>query len=273
MKNKTTLKITEGGILELWVDKIEKEFFSILDNSDHVQNWLKTVDPDKVEIKIKTVMMTTYIRDEITSMKRLTKTALKQKFYKLADMESSSIFTMRTFYTRGDDGLAYVNGCTLFVRTAPLLSDISLYLKDLDYMWKIHRWLLHHEVGHFIDHLVNDNGITGEEHSRQFDEIQKDYEKYYKWFEEYYKEPGYSPDTANRAYYNIPSEARANEYGGINVEDLIKLGREHDDKFKGKLVTMGIDVLKVENIPTKDERKHDSNDGEIDEENNKKKPA
>ena len=38
MKNKTTLKIVNGGVLELWVDKIEKEFISILDNSDHVQN-------------------------------------------------------------------------------------------------------------------------------------------------------------------------------------------------------------------------------------------
>lgn len=67
MKNKTTLKITEGGILELWIDKIEKEFIDILDNSDHVQNWLKTVDPDKVEIKIKTVTMSSYIQEEITN--------------------------------------------------------------------------------------------------------------------------------------------------------------------------------------------------------------
>ena len=49
MKNKTTLKIVNGGVLELWVDKIEKEFINILDNSDHVQNWLKTVDQETLK--------------------------------------------------------------------------------------------------------------------------------------------------------------------------------------------------------------------------------
>lgn len=246
MKNKTTLKIVNGGVLELWVDKIEKEFISILDNSDHVQNWLKTVDPDKVEIKIKTVTMSSYIQEEITNMKRVTKSALKPMFYKFAEMEANSIFTMRTFYRRGDDGLVYVDGCTLFVRTAPLLADISLYLKDLDYMWKLHRWLLHHEVGHFIDHIVNDNGITVEESNRRIDETQDNYEKHYKWLEKYEKEPGYSPDTVNRAYYNIPSEARANEYGGIDIEEMIKIKNEHNSKIGNKIVTLNVDIVKIE---------------------------
>jgi hypothetical protein len=252
MKNKTKLKITEGGVLELWVGKIEKEFINILDNDDHVQNWLKTVDPDKVEIKIKTVTMTSYIQEEITDMKRITKSALKQKFYKFAEMEANSIFTMRTFYTRGDDGLVYVKGCTLFVRTAPLLADISLYLTDLDYMWKLHRWLLHHEVGHFIDHLVNDNGITAEECDSRIDGTQKDYERHYKWLEEYEKEPGFSPDTVNRAYYNIPSEARANEYGGIDVEEMIKIKNEHYSKIGSKAVTVSVDIVKIEDKPDKE---------------------
>ena len=249
MKNKTTLKIVKGGVLELWVDKIEKEFINILDNSDHVQNWLKTVDRDKVKIKIKTVTMTSYIREGIMNMKRLTKTALKQKFYKFAEMETNSIFTMRTFYRRGDDGLVYVDGCTLFVRTAPLLADISLYLKDLDYMWKLHRWLLHHEVGHFIDHIVNDNGITAEECDRRIGETQKDYERHYKWLKEYKKKPGYSPDTVNRAYYNIPSEARANEYGGIDIEEMIKIKNEHNAKIGNKAVTLNVDIVKIEDKP------------------------
>lgn len=252
MKNKTTLKIVNGGVLELWVDKIEKEFISILDNSDHVQNWLKTVDPDKVEIKIKTVTMSSYIQEEITNMKRVTKSALKQKFYRFAEMEANSIFTMRTFYTHGDDGLVYVKGCTLFVRTAPLLADISLYLKDLDYMWKLHRWLLHHEVGHFIDHLVNDNGISVEESNRRIDEVQENYEKHYKWLEKYEKEPGYSPDTVNRAYYNIPSEARANEYGGIDVEEMIKIKNEHNAKIGNKIVTVNVDIVNIEDKPNKE---------------------
>lgn len=252
MKNKTTLKIVNGGVLELWVDKIEKEFINILDNSDPVQNWLKAVGPDKVEIQMKTVTMTSFIREEITSMKRLTKTALKRQFYKFAEMEANSIFTMRTFYTRGDDGLVYVKGCTLFVRTAPLLADISLYLTDLDYMWKLHRWLLHHEVGHFIDHIVNDNGITPEECDRRIDETRKDYERYYKWIEEYDKEPGYSPDTANRAYYNIPSEARANEYGGIDVEEMIKIKNEHESKIGSKAVTVSVDIVNIEDKPNKE---------------------
>lgn len=246
MKNKTTLKIEEGGILELWVDKIEKEFISILGNSDHVQNWLKTIERDKVDIRIKTVTMTSFIQEEIMDMKRLTKTALKQKFYRFAEMEANSIFTMRTCYTRGDDGLIYVDGCILFVRTAPLLADISLYLTDLDYMWKLHRWLLHHEVGHFIDHIVNDNGITVEESNRRIDETQKNYEKHYKWLEKYNNEPGYSHDTVNRAYYNIPSEARANEYGGIDVEEMIKIKNEHYSKIGSKAVTLNIDIVNIE---------------------------
>lgn len=249
MKNKTTLKIVEGGVLELWVDKIENEFINILGKSDHVQNWFKNADPDKVEIKIKTVTMTTYMQEEIMHMKRLTKTALKQKFYKFAEMESNSIFTMRTFYMLGDDGLVYVKGCTLFVRTAPLLADISLYLKDLDYMWKLHSWLLRHEVGHFIDHIVNDNGITAEECDRRIDETQKEYEKHYQWLEKYDKEPGYSPDTVNRAYYNIPSEARANEYGGIDVEEMIKIKNEHNSKIGNKVVTLNVDIVNIEDKP------------------------
>lgn len=252
MKNKTTLKITEGGVLELWVDKIEKEFINILDNSDHVQNWLKTVDRDKVKIKIRTVTMTSYIREEIASMKRITKSALKPMFYRFAEMEGNSIFTMRTFYRRGDDGLVYVNGCTLFVRTAPLLADISLYLTDLDYMWKLHRWLLHHEVGHFIDHIVNDNGITVEESNRRIDETQDNYAKHYKWLEKYNKEPGFSPDTVNRAYYNIPSEARANEYGGIDVEEMIKIKDEHYSKIGSKAVTVNVDIVNIEDRPNKE---------------------
>jgi hypothetical protein len=252
MKNKTTLKIVDGGVLELWVDKIEKEFINILDNSDHVQNWLKTIDRDKVKITIKTVTMTSYMQEEIMSMKRLTKTALKQKFYRFAHMEANSIFTMRTFYTRGEDGLVYVKGCTLFVRTAPLLADISLYLKDLDYMWKLHRWLLHHEVGHFIDHIVNDNGITVEESNRRIDETQENYEKHYKWLKEYEKEPGFSPDTVNRAYYNIPSEARANEYGGIDVEEMIKIKNEHNAKIGNKAVTVSVDIVDIEDKPNKE---------------------
>lgn len=252
MKNKTTLKIVEGGVLELWVDKIEKEFINILDNSDHVQNWLKTADPNKIDIRIKTVTMTSYMREEIMSMKRLTKTALKQKFYRFADMEANSIFTMRTFYARGDDGLVYVKGCTLFVRTAPLLADISLYLTDLDYMWKLHRWLLHHEVGHFIDHIVNDNGITVEESNRRIDETQNNYEKHYKWLKKYNKESGFSPDTVNRAYYNIPSEARANEYGGIDVEEMIKIKNEHYSKIGSKAVTVDVDIVNIEDKPNKE---------------------
>jgi hypothetical protein len=112
--------------------------------------------------------------------------------------------------------------------------------------------LLHHEVGHFIDHIVNDNGITVEESNRRIDETQDNYEKYYKWLEKYEKEPGYSPDTVSRAYYNIPSEARANEYGGIDVEEMIKIKNEHYSKIGSKAVTVSVDIVKIEDKPDKE---------------------
>lgn len=247
MKNEQIMKVNDNGVLGFWIDRIKKEFIELIDKNEDIQKWWQTPSSEKLEIRIKTVQMSAYILEQLLEMKRISKKSLKSKFFKFIDMETSSIFTLRTLYFV-DNGKIYVKGCVLIIRTAPLLNDLSAYMRDLDYLWKLHCWLIRHELGHFIDHIVNDNGITIEEFDRRNDQIEQDYERHYEWLKGYEKEPGYSVDTVNRAYYNIPSEAKANECACIDIEEMIALTHEHDKKYLGKATTVKFDVIKNEDV-------------------------
>lgn len=256
MISKTTFEISNGGIGKHYIKKIENKFIELLNNSPVVQDWFKERGDENVDISLRVVSMSQFIGEDILSMGRITKTAIKNRLSKYIDMESHSTFTMRTKYEH-KDGKLYVKGCTLFVRIAPLLNDINVYIRDLEYLWKLYQWLLKHEVGHFIDHILNDNGITSEQHYQQIKETQDNYQKHYEWYDEYSKKPGYSIDTVNRAYYNIPSEARANECIGIDVEEMIAIQNEHNEKFLNKKTTIEINVLKNSCLENKDNKRGD----------------
>lgn len=239
------MQLNDNGVLGFWIDKIKKEFVELIDKNEDIQKWFQSPSSEKHVIKLKTVQMSAYIMEQLLEMKRISKKALKSKFYKFIDMETSSIFTLRTLYFVNDSKI-YVKGCILIIRLSPLLNDLSAYLRDLDYLWKDHCWLIRHELGHFIDHILNDNGITVEEFDRRKNQIKQDYDRHYEWLKKYEKEPGYSVDTVNRAYFNIPSEARANECAGIDIEELIALTHEHEKEYRGKVTTVKFDVIKNE---------------------------
>ena len=76
--------------------------------------------------------------------------------------------------------------------------------------------------------------------------------------DDYMKQPNPSYNTINRAYFNIPNEARANEYGGVDIDELIKLNNEYNEKYKGKITTIDIKTLEI---------RPEINDGKNDDEN------
>lgn len=247
MKNNMRFELTNGGGLGiLFRDKIEDEFIDMLSNNTHIQDWLDKVDEDNIDVRIKSTTMSNYIETELLAMRRITKTAIKESFAKFDQMEHTSVFTMQTHSIIGDDGKVHIKGCTLVIRIPPLLEDIAREIYDLDFLWDIYKWLLRHEVGHFIDHIINDDGITVEEFEMRKKETKEYYTKHYQWVADYKKQPGYSCETITRAYYNIPFEARANEYAGIDIEDLIKLDKEHDDRFDNKKITLELKVVNIE---------------------------
>jgi hypothetical protein len=126
-------------------------------------------------------------------------------------------------------------------------------------MYKQYEWFLKHELGHFIDHILHHDGITKEELDEREKKKLDDYAKHYKWLDEYRKQPGCNPDTVNRAYYDIPGEAIANELMGINVEDMIKMENAMKKKYKNKMMITTI-KLKEARKYTEEEDAHFNGD-------------
>lgn len=273
--NYVELKAIGGNMLNFWIRRIIDEFEMLLEEDKRIQEFCDKKGYDNVDFSVKTITISTDMSEQLAAHRgHLTRKFINDILKHYHHLELSSTFSIMTQYALDNDTQTLtIKGAVLIIRQAALARDIATTIHDLENMWKGYQWLLRHEMGHFIDHILNTDGITFDE----FDKIRKEcddaYHRHDLWLDEYKSQPNYSSERVNRVYYNIPSEARANEYAGISVEDLIKLDREHDDKFNGKLVTMGIDVLKVENIPTEDERKHESNDGEIEKENDERKPA
>lgn len=88
--------------------------------------------------------------------------------------------------------------------------------------------LCKHEVGHMIDALKIFDGSKGKEaFTEYYSSLDEEYLKYDEWIKEQ------DPETmttarARMAYYKIPHEQRANEYGHVNLDLLFKILQEID---------------------------------------------
>lgn len=246
-----------GGLLTTFINRISKEFLKLIDDNEIINKFADNVGYENVNIRVRNVTMSSWIINEILKMPKLSRKAILAKASDFRNKEKSSVFTLETiFYFK--DGKAYVEGCDLIIRRAALANDITTYIVDLNHIWKTYKLMLRHEMGHFIDHIVNDHGISIEEFERKQNEIKENYRKHNEWVDDYKKQPNPSYNTINRAYFNIPSEARANEYGGVDIDELIKLNNEYNEKYKGKITTINIKTLEI---------RPEINDGKSDDEN------
>lgn len=233
-----------GGILTTFIKRISNEFQNLLNDNEILNKFVDDVGCENINIHVRVATMSSWIIKELLNMPKLNRKAILNKASDFRNKETSSIFTLETIYDF-KDGKVYVKGCDLIIRRAALANDIATHIVDLNYIWKMYKWMLRHEMGHFIDHVVNDHGESIEEYRRKREEISENYRKHYEWLDDYMKQPNHSINTINRTYYNIPSEARANEYGGIDVDEMIKLDDEYAKKHKGKITTIDIKTFKT----------------------------
>lgn len=257
-----------GGILTTFIKRISNEFQKLLNDNEILNKFVDDVGYENINVHVRVATMSSWIIKEILKMPKLNRKAILNKASDFRTKESSSIFTLETIYDF-KDGKVYVKGCDLIIRRAALANDIATHIVDLNYIWKMYKWMLRHEMGHFIDHVVNDHGESIEEYKRKRGEVEENYRKHYEWLADYIKQPNHSVNTINKAYYNIPSEARANEYGGVNIDEMIKLDDEYAKEHKGKITTIDIKTFKTR-PEIKDGKRNDKN-VQVDNEENKEK--
>lgn len=237
-----------GGILGAWVARLEDEYDDLLNNDKRIMDFYTKNNSEKNPITFTFTLRTIAqkLQDDIfyNHPGKVSRKYVNEKLRSAHYSEKESVFTLRTHYYI-ENGRVYVKGCTLMVSVATLAQDICFNIFDLDYLWKLHSWQLRHEVGHFVDHILNDHAITVEESDKRSDQVKEDYRKHFDWAYEYQRQPNFSTATVNKAYYNIPSEARANEYAGISVDDMQKAQDDNDSEWNNKVITLDINVSKI----------------------------
>lgn len=253
---------TPGGMLKHMIGRINEEFVNLLNNDKRVIDWIDKNGVDNVYIATKQMTMSRYIQTQLFDHKgHLTYKYVNDVLMQMNSTELYAPFSMTTRYEIKDDKV-YVTGCILIIRTGTIASDIALFIHDIENIWKRYQWLLKHEVGHLVDHINHRNGISIKEFQDCKNQTIRDYMNHDKWHAEYKQKPGYNPDTANRHYYNIPSEAAANEAAGIDVDEMIKIDGEYRKMWDNKNISIDINILNVEDKP-KNDGKETNNDVDI----------
>ena len=234
---KVTLDMRKASLVEIMVDKITNEFVSLLENDERVQEFLNKFGKENLIVTVKVLKMSQYIKQTMETEKfPISKNKFDEMFREFTNIESST-FTMKTGF-EFRDGREYVKECQLVIKKPALEDDICDCIANLPLLMNMYKILLRHELGHFVDHIVNDHGILRSEFDEKLNIIKNDYSKHFKWREEYRKKPGCKMETAIKAYYNIPSEARANEYGGVNIDEYIKCRKEIVENIRGNIITI-----------------------------------
>jgi len=235
--DKVILDMRNKSLVEIMVDKITDEFRRLLENDDRVQEFCDKIGRENLIVTVKVLKMSEYIKQtmEVENFP-ISKNEFDRMFKKFIDIETST-FTMRTGFDF-KDGREYVKECQLVIKKPALEDDICDCIANLPLLMNMYKMLLRHELGHFVDHIINDHGILRSEFDEKLNIIKNDYSKYYEWSEEYRKKPGCKMETAIKAYYNIPNEARANEYGGVNIDEFIKCRKEINETIRGNIITI-----------------------------------
>jgi hypothetical protein len=252
-----------GGMSELVSSWIIRYIQKLIKNDKRIKEWVAKRKETEKDFEPKYVMFVNYATDNIKADIRRHKGHITKKWLfnilkEESQKEDTNTFSISPRY-RVDNGVFYITGFVLYVRYSGITRDLCLNLYDLDYMYKQYEWFLKHELGHFIDHILHHDGITKEELDEREKKKLDDYAKHYKWLDEYRKQPGCNPDTVNRAYYDIPGEAIANELMGINVEDMIKMENAMKKKYKNKMMITTI-KLKEARKYTEEEDAHFNGD-------------
>lgn len=254
------IKPSEGGIIKFWIDRIVGEYFRIIKNDPRIKEFIDKNDTEETPVNISVKRYSTsqmlYMDMLADHPGRLSHKFVEDKLEQMHYDETEVAFTMRTSYDVRDDRV-WVSGGRLIIRTTALVYDLCMYVHDLDYLWNLHKLMLKHEVGHFIDHMLNQHGITVAEFDKHQEINAEDKRRHYEWLREYRKEPGFDAHTCNRAYYAIPSEARANEYGGITSDDLINIVKDKDKRWKNKVITLDINVTGIKDLEKESDQNGD----------------
>ena len=235
--DKVILDMRNKSLVDIMVDKITDEFKRLLENDDRVQEFVNKFGKEYFIVTVKVLKMSEYIKQTMEVEKfPISKNEFDRMFREFTNIESST-FTMRTGFDF-KDGREYVKECQLVIKKPALEDDICDYIANLPLLMNMYEILLRHEWGHFVDHIINDHGRLRSEFDEKVNTVKNDYSKYYEWCEEYRKKPGCKMETAIKAYYNIPSEARANEYGGVDIDEYIKYRKELNDNIRGNIITI-----------------------------------
>lgn len=252
-----------GGILGTWIRKLEIEFDNLLNDDKRIMDFYIKNNSDETPIcfnfQLRTIAQKLQSDIFDNHPGKISRDYVNGKLRDAHYSEKESVFTLRTHY-HVENGRVYIKGCTLLVSTSTLAQDICYNIYDLEYLWKLHSWLLRHEVGHFVDHILNDHGITLEESDKRSDQVEEDYKNHFEWAYEYMKQPNASYATINKAYYNIPSEARANEYAGISVDDMQKAQDDNDSNWTNKVITLDINVTGIKDLEKESDQNGDTED-------------
>lgn len=255
-----------GGLVEVFIDKIEKFLRKYIKTDERIKKWVeKKGGWEKVQFLMRVETLSEQFEDEIKRYRgRMTKKWLYDRLREYKHREYGSTFSTTT-WEKVIDGKVDIRGQVVYIKRNSIARDICTDIYELDTLWKRYEWLLKHEMGHFIDHIINHDGIPIEEYEAWDDAVGEAYEKHYKWLEEYEKLPGFKSDTVNRKYYEMPQEARANEYAGIDVEEMIKLDNQSAKKFKGKIITTNIQINNIKDMPKPKPKKEPDSNGDKEE--------
>ena len=239
-----------NGLLDMWVDRIIAEYKDITHTNEYITKFVnKYGTADKpIKFGVRTESLGTHaIRDIFTNHKgHVSRKYVEGRLKELRHIENTSVFSMETLVEADKHGNICVTGGMLTVRRSVLARDLCYWIHDLDALWKQHQWLIRHEVGHLIDYMVNMHGHPRSKLIDRCKDTRENYSRHRAWVEQYKKEPGFDIHRINRAYYNIPIEARANEYAGIDIEDMIKMITEAKAKYAEKHIKLKIEVVGVE---------------------------
>lgn len=237
-----------SGLYGVWVRKIKNTLEKIIDEDERISKFLddskSTERPVKFNLRKSTTANILQTRMLKEHPGHITRKYVNDTLAKAYWDERDTPFTIGTTYCL-KDGRVYIREFCLIVRIPTITRSICEHIFDLEHLWMKHEWLLRHEIGHCIDHIINVNGISLEEYNKLDNEYRDELDKYHEWLREYRKQKGFNPDTANRAYYNISGEARANEYAGIDVEEMIQLTNHFRTTYGNKTISVDISITDI----------------------------
>ena len=245
----------DGGLYTYFIEFICKKFVKIVKGNDEL--W-KFINDNKISLDIDILTTSECIKDEFSRHKgHLRKDTVNRSLDEWIDKEQNNTLSVATYYKITDVGRVYISAYVLQIKQSSICLNICKRIFDLDDFENELEVSVKHEVGHMLDYMRNEHGISFQEFQKLQQEKEKDYHDFYDWLAKQNDDGSQDyADMVNDRYYGIPQEARANFAAGVDFADRARADRARVERFGNKIVTLNIDISKLKDEPKEDKKRN-----------------